>query len=187
MKLGLNTYDIIGAFDSLLGHHYLAMCNKSRSRFMPIMLTFPQKCALSDYGETGSIAHLGIYSSIIEMWKGMDCKLSAIVMKNYTMADGTPGVEADMVLVQVGEDGMHVLHSDFPIADAALLSIFTKVPVFVGDDTSEAATIDMNFQGLDDAKIMETIIFEVDRCEKTLSEEGSSDHQNLTGLDPTLN
>lgn len=175
MKLGLNTYNMLVAFDSIFGHHYLAMSNKSRSRFMPIMLTPYHKNILVDYGLTGSTEFLGIYSTMLEMWKNMDCKLSALVMKISIMTDGNQGLEVDAVLTQVGEDGLHVMHVDLPVSDAAILSIIAKVPIMVAEDTSDIATIGMDFKGLSDAQIVDVIVSEINQCEKTISEGSNPD------------
>ena len=170
MKLGLNTYSVLGTFDSNLGNHYIIMCNKSRSKFMPIMLSFSQKTVLMDYGTSGSKKFLGIYTSLLDMWASIDCNLSAMVMKPTVIESGEPGVDVDLILTQVGEDGMHILHSSFPIGDAAIISVLTKMPIFVGEDTVEISTIDINLKEIDDSKLMEAVIHEVNQCEKILSE-----------------
>jgi bifunctional DNase/RNase len=180
MNLCLNTYSFLGAFDSQMGNPYLIMTNKNRSRFMPILLGYEQKRVLVAYDETNSTRNLGMYTSMLDMWRGIDCKLVAMSLKGVASAAGMPNIEVDMVLTQVNDDGMNILHVPFMVPDAAIFSIVLDIPLFVGKDVIEKSTMEIK-NGIDrDDKdaVMAHIIEEIDSCEQQIISNGNGNCMN---------
>ena len=169
MDSGLNTYGLLGAFDSNAGNHYVIFCNRDMSRFLPVMLYHHQKEYLVAHGTSGSTRDMGIYTGILDMWVGMGLKLIGMRMRMSSTAGGRPLVEVDMVLSRVGDDGISVIQVPFPIPDAAMIAVVTGVPIISAPDTSAASTMATEGEGVfTHASAMASIMGEINGCETAL-------------------